>query len=189
MASGFLIHSYTDFLYPQILAWFIMFLFRSINFRTSLYPKVNSCAGVSYNSIKKWGISSSFSEGNFLLEKVQCNFFLQIAERKKGREANKRVTLIQNTDFLLKASLQCLLFETQNISSPRNNGKNDDVVSLASHQHYFTCITEWTTLCFELYYLFPFPSLDLKKQGEDVPLTMPCESWSVDYRPPKGVES
>lgn len=43
-------------------------------------------------------------------------------------------------------------------------------------------------MCFELYYLFPFPSLDLKKQGEDVPLTVPCESWSVDYRPPKGVE-
>ena len=119
---------------------------------------------------------------------MQCNFFLQLAERKKGRKANNRVTLIQNTDFLLKASLQCLLFETQNISSPRNNGKNDNVVFLASHQWYFTCIIEWTTLCFELYYLFPFPSLDLKKQGEDIPLTVPCESWSVDYRPSKGVE-
>lgn len=106
----------------------------------------------------------------------------------RGREANNRVTLIQNTDFLPKASLWYLLLEMQNISSPRNNGKNDDVVFLASHQLYFTCIIEWTTVCFELYYLFWFPSPDLKKQGEDIPLTVPCESWSVDSRPPKGVE-
>lgn len=26
------------------------------------------------------------------------------------------------------------------------------------------------------------------EEGEDIPLTVPCESWSVDSRPPKGAE-
>lgn len=39
-----------------------------------------------------------------------------------------------------------------------------------------------------LYYLFLFPSLDLNKQGEEITLLVPHESWHVDHRPPKGRE-
>lgn len=39
-----------------------------------------------------------------------------------------------------------------------------------------------------LYYPFLLSSLGLKKQGEDITLFMPSGNWSVEGKPPKGVE-
>lgn len=76
----------------------------------------------------------------------------------------------------------------QNISSPRNNGKTW-CVFLASHQLYFTCIIEWTTVCFGALLPILIPISRPEEAGGRYTINSAFVRAGVwTGRPPKGAE-